>query len=100
MTTANWKTTIGGALGTLGTSLVGIGVVPQLGGTPSKFLTYTAITGFLLSCFGKFFTALFAADAATLTSLSNTVAMHETAIRTGDTSFLTKPQPPIEPPKP
>jgi hypothetical protein len=71
----NWRTNLGGALGALGTTLVGVGVVPQLnGGTPSKFLTYVSVAGFVISAFGKFFTALFAADAATVTRLADTVA--------------------------
>ena len=70
----NWRTNLGGALGTLGTALVGIGVVPQLGGTPSKFLTYTAVAGFFISAGGKFFTALFSADARVLSDLSDQVA--------------------------
>lgn len=70
----NWRTNLGGALGVLGTTLIGIGVVPQLSGTPSKFLTYTAIAGFFISAAGKFFHALFSADAKTVTDLAQNIA--------------------------
>lgn len=69
----NWRTNIGGALGALGSTLVGVGVVPQLGGTPNKFLTYVAVAGFFISASGKFFTALFAADARQLQDLKQQV---------------------------
>lgn len=59
----NWRTNLGGALGALGSTLVGVGVVPQLSGTPNKTLTVIATIGFVISASGKFFTALFAADA-------------------------------------
>jgi hypothetical protein len=69
----NWKTNLGGAVSVLGTSLIGIGLVPQVGGTPSKFLTYTAVVGFILSALGKSLTALFAADASTVKSIAAAV---------------------------
>ncbi len=73
----NWRTTIGGALGALGSALVGVGVLPQLSGVPNKFLTYVAVAGFFCSAFGKFFTSLFAADATVLKQVveqSNAIA--------------------------
>lgn len=74
MNNTNWRTNLGGALGTLGTALVGVGVVPQLGSdTQSKLLTYTAIAGFFISASGKFFTALFSADAKTVADLQTQV---------------------------
>jgi len=97
MTTANWRTNIGGALGALGTTLIGVGVVPQLSGTPNKLLTVTAVAGFFISAAGKFFTALFAADARVVADLGTQVAANATAIaatvtavQTGDTTMLTK----------
>lgn len=75
---SNLKTTIGGALSALGTTLVGVGVVPQLAGTPSKFLTYCAIAGFFCSALGKFFSALFSADAKTVQKLSDQVTLNNT----------------------
>lgn len=78
-------------MGTLGTALIGIGVVPQLnGGTPSKLLTYTAVVGFFISAVGKFFTALFAADARVVADLGTAVAQNTAALKTGDTSILNK----------
>ena len=69
----NWRTNIGGAVSVLGTSLIGIGLVPQVSGTPSKFLTYTAVVGFILSALGKSLTALFAADASTVKNIAAAV---------------------------
>lgn len=62
----SWKTTLGGALGALGTALMGIGVVPQLSGTPSKFLTVVAGVGFACNALGIFFGHLFAVDTTTV----------------------------------
>lgn len=63
----NWRTNLGGALGALGSTLVGVGVVPQLSGTPSN------------SALGKFFTALFAADSKAVNA-----AHEETKIMVAD----------------
>lgn len=65
---SNWRTNLGGAIGTLGTSLAGVGTVTSLvqlnnGGGPSKFVLYCTAAGFVLGCIGKSVTALFAADA-------------------------------------
>ncbi len=93
--TTNWQTNIGGALGALGSALVGVGVVPQLAGTPNKFLTVVAIAGFFCSAAGKFFTALFAADAKTVAAAQTQIAELQlrsnivpNAIDSGDTSAL------------
>ena len=59
----DWRTTLGGSLTSTGHLLQGIGLVPQLAGTPSKFLTYVCMAGFVLGALGTFFTGLFAADA-------------------------------------
>lgn len=59
----SWKTTLGGSLSSLGKTLMGIGIVPQLGtGEAKPILTYIAVTGFILSAVGGFFASLFAAD--------------------------------------
>lgn len=91
---------MGGALGALGSTLVGVGVVPQLGGTPNKTLTVIATVGFIISAAGKFFTALFAADAKAVADLSAKVDLNTNAVMTGDTSLLTKAQVAPTPPKP
>lgn len=70
----NIKTTIGGALSALGTTLMGVGMIPQLAGTPSKFLTYCAVTGFILTALGQFFGSLFSADSATVKKLSDHIS--------------------------
>jgi len=98
MTTSNYKSTIGGAFSALGTTLIGVGVVPQLSGVPNKFLTYVAVAGFLFTAIGQFLGHLFAADAATLRALSTQVNENSSAILTGDTTHLRKSQ--TEPPKP
>lgn len=66
----NYKTTIGGAFSALGTALMGIGIVPQLEGTPSKVLTYVALAGFICTAIGQFLGHLFAADAKTVSELA------------------------------
>jgi hypothetical protein len=81
----SYQTTLGGALGALGKALMGVGIVPQLAGTPSKFLLYVAVAGFLLDALGSFFTALFAADQ------SQVIKMLAMMNRGGiDTGHLTK----------
>ena len=86
----SYKTTIGGAFGALGTTLVGIGILPQLSGAPSKLLTYVAVAGFAFSAIGKFLTALFAADAKDVKCLQEQMYVTQTAVRTGDTTILKK----------
>jgi hypothetical protein len=60
----NWKTTIGGALSALGSSLMGIGVLVAVNSTqfPTELMNGVILVGFLLSSFGKFFGLLFAQD--------------------------------------
>jgi hypothetical protein len=67
---AHWQTNIGGAIGTTGTVLLGVGLVPQLLGLPSKVLTAILVTGLVLSAIGKGMTALFAADAKTVNNVA------------------------------
>lgn len=93
----NLKSTIGGAFSALGSALMGIGIVPQLSGVPSKALTYVALAGFVCNAIGSFLGHLFAADAKTVSDLKdvvaqNTAALQATpaAIQSGDTSVITK----------
>ena len=59
----SWKTTLGGSLNALGTTLVGVGVVPSLTSMASaEDLKWVVITGFVLQGLGQFFGSLFAAD--------------------------------------
>jgi len=99
MTTTNWRTNLGGAISVLGTSIIGIGVVPQLANGPSNLLLYLTVTGFVLSAVGKAVTALFAADAkqlevarqesqAQIKDLQEKVNLVPSAIQTGDTSQI------------
>lgn len=84
------KTTIGGALSALGKTLLGIGVVPQLGGVHSDTLTYVAVAGFILDAIGGFFAHLFAADAAALRNIQDQMKLVPGAISTTDTTILAK----------
>lgn len=88
------KTTIGGALGTLGTTLTGFGTLSALNqfngtGNISKMTFYFVVSGFVLSAIGKFFTALFAADNS---EVQRALADHEARISkvAGDTTQLTR----------
>lgn len=72
MNMKSWKSTLGGSLSAAGSMMVGIGVVPQLGGTPSKLLTYIALTGFIMNVLGTFFGHLFAADQSELIRVRQT----------------------------
>jgi hypothetical protein len=69
----HWKTTLGGSLSAFGKALIGIGIVPQLGGLPSKVLTGIALAGFVIDAVGSFLGHLFAADAAQVASMATAV---------------------------
>lgn len=98
----NWRTNLGGAISVTGTSLICIGVLPQLSQlspttatlTPHQLaiLWYVALSGFILSCIGKGFTALFAADAKQVNDIQNQLAQVPAAIDSGDTTQLKKTQ--------
>jgi len=90
MTTANYKSTIGGAFSALGSTLIGIGVVPQLAGAPSKTLLYVAVAGFTCQAIGQFLAHLFSADAKVVKDLAEQVNTNTNAILSGDTSHLRK----------
>jgi hypothetical protein len=84
----SWKTTLGGSLSALGTALMGIGVVPQLGtNVHSNTLTNVALAGFICSAAGTFFSHLFAADAdataAAISGLQVQTSANSTSILTG-----------------
>lgn len=90
------KTTIGGALGTLGTTISGFGTLSALNqfngtGNISKMTFYFVVAGFVLSAIGKFFTALFAADNS---EVQKALADHAGQIAQikSDTAKFTKPQ--------
>jgi hypothetical protein len=69
----NYKTTIGGAVSSLGTGLIGMSIVPQLAGIKSNWLLGITVAGYVINLIGKFLTSLFAADAAALQKLSDKV---------------------------
>ena len=73
MNTTHWQTNIGGAVGTIGTVLLGVGLVPQLMGLPSKWLTGILVAGLICSALGKGLTALFAADATVVNNVAAAV---------------------------
>lgn len=85
----SWRTNLGGAVGTLGTALVGVGVLGHMGNEAySRILLWIALIGFVVEAIGKSLTALFAADAADLVELQRKTVQ---AIDTGDTKRLVKP---------
>lgn len=72
----NIRTTIGGALGAFGTSLIGVGVLGMSNPADkahSELLWWVAFSGFILSCLGKLFNGLFAADSKQLCLLQEQV---------------------------
>lgn len=75
-----WKKNLGTSLTAGGTVLMGIGVVPQLGGVPSKVLTYVALFGFVLVAAGSVFSHLFSVD--------TTAAVAQNAVAIADTKNL------------
>lgn len=80
MTTKNWRTNLGGAISVVGTTLLTIGILPQLSGIPYSHQAYVALAGFILSALGKGITALFAADAKQVAALTGVVQQHADAI--------------------
>lgn len=67
----NWRTTISGALGSLGTTIAGASVFFAMYKTdefdmPPTVIKYCVLIGFAISALGKFFGMLFAADAANI----------------------------------
>ena len=67
----NWRTTISGALGSLGTTIAGASVFFAMYKSddfdmPPAVMKYCVLAGFAISALGKFFGMLFAADAANL----------------------------------
>ena len=87
----NWKTTISGAFNALGTTLMGVGIIPQLSGTSSKFLMYVAITGFICKAVAEFLGHLFAADASQLKDIANQVSDIKQQ-QSSNTDFIAKQQ--------
>lgn len=99
----NWRTNLGGAISVTGTSLIAIGILPQLSQLSPNTATvltshqlallwYTAFAGFILSCVGKGVTALFSADAKAVKEIQNQLAQVPDAIDSGDTTQLKKTQ--------
>lgn len=85
--TKSWKSTLGGALSALGTSLMGIGIVPQLSGEPNKTQSAVALAGFICCACGQFFGLLFAADKSEVQAALNAQSDSIAQIK-GDTSQL------------
>jgi hypothetical protein len=93
---SDYRTTIGGALSALGKTLMGVGIVPQLSGTPNTYLTVCAAIGFVLDAIGGFFAHLFAADAKEVRQLTAQVNQNAVAQITGDTTLVRKnPEPEV-----
>lgn len=61
---SNWRTNLGSTVQSIGTSLIGLGVVPSLTSmTAAEDLKWVIITGYILQIVGTQMTGLFAADA-------------------------------------
>jgi len=59
----SWKSTLGGSLELLGTTLTGVGVVPSLTSmAAAEKYHWLIIAGFILKALGGFFGHLFSAD--------------------------------------
>lgn len=104
----NWKTSIGGAIGTTGTALLGVGILPQLSQlspTTSHILSpyildilwYTAFVGFIMTALGKGVTSFFAADASNLKDVAAGVDKINLEGPSSDTQLFVKP--PTDSPK-
>lgn len=62
-TSKSWKTTLGASLQTLGTTLMGVGIVPGLTDmAAAEKLKWVVITGFIINAAGGFFVGLWARD--------------------------------------
>lgn len=85
----NWRTSLGGSIQSLGTTLMGAGIVPSLTSLESaENLKWLVIAGFVLKAIGEQVTALFSADACIMKQqVKEAVELH-----TGNTNFLKKPQ--------
>ena len=80
---SNYKTTIGGAVSTVGKGMIMIGVLPQLAGTHSNLLWYVTLAGYLINIVGEGLAKFFAADASALKQVAeqttaNTVQIADT----------------------
>jgi hypothetical protein len=91
----SWKTTIGGAFSALGSTLMAIGIVPQLSGAPSRLLSAVTIVGFVCNAVGAFLAHLFAADAADLKTVADYAQVTRAAVITGDHAALAVPVAPV-----
>jgi hypothetical protein len=91
----NWKSTISGSVAALGAFLFGAPIALSVCGidVPKTTLQTLVVAGFILQGLGMFFGHLFSADAKAVSRLSAKVDQTAQAIVTGDTTFLTNPNP-------
>lgn len=91
----NNKTNLGGAISMVGTTLIGVGLLPQLGGAHSSVLWYIALAGFILDSIGKGATAYFAADAKVVSNIATAVdtinRIGSNPVAAPSTETITKP---------
>jgi len=69
---ANWRTSLGGAIGVFGTALMGVGML-GITGEPDyhrAIYWYISLAGFILSCAGKAIDSFFAADACQIRKIA------------------------------
>lgn len=87
----SWQTTIGGAFSALGVTLMGVGIVPQLGNgaVANPTLTKIALAGFICSAIGTFFSHLFAASVQAVNAqVANLQAQVDTKTQTPGTTTV------------
>ena len=89
----NWRTNLGGAISVTGTTLIGVGVLGNLGEdkTHATLLWWIALIGFILSAVGKGVTSLFAADASQVKNIAAAVDKINQSGASSDTATLSKP---------
>ena len=62
----NWRTTVGGAVSTVGKGMIMMGVLPQLAGSHSNLLWWMTLVGYVINIVGEGLAKFFAADAVAL----------------------------------
>ncbi len=92
---SNYKTTIGGAISTLGSGLIGLGLLPQfsstIGADEKAILWYLALAGYIINMVGKSLTSLFAADASEVARIKDQVNANTAAIPTSGNNPVVLP---------
>lgn len=98
----NWRTSTFGLIGAIGTAVVGAMAMGLI--DPADLPKWVRGVAALMMVIGGAGTGFTARDASAASkehaALSQKVEQTQIAVRTGDTSIITNPQPPVVPPKP